>query len=176
MTREGLGWATLALLTLVILLLAIFRPTSPGQIVNEIRLAAGFDRYQAAMNEGDRLFAVGRAELRRAGENRELRESVYPFFEQSIASFDAARREAEGFYEDQAAQSRMADGCLALARALYEDGTGPWYRRNERDVLRRAREVVDQGLALPAIETRKRELLEELGTRIDRAITPWPIL
>ncbi len=173
---EALGWAALAALTALIVLLAVFRPTSAGQLFNEIRLAAGFDRYQAAMNEGDRLFALGRAELRMAGEDRERRESVYPRFEGAIASFAVARRESEGFYEDQAAQNRMAESYLSWARALYQDGTGPWYRINHRPTLRRARALVDEGLALPDIETRRRKLLEDLGTRIDRAITPWPIL
>ncbi len=173
---EGAGWAALAAITLAIILLAIFRPTSAGHLVNEIRLAAGFDRYQAALSEGDRLRAVARAELNRAGDDRDRRENVYPYFEQAIESFEAARQEAEGFHEDQAAQNRMAETYLAWARALYRDGTGAWYRPNERDVLRRARRVVDEGLALPAIETQRRTLLDDLGERIDRAITPWPIL
>ena len=173
---EGIGWAAFAALTLATLLLAIFRPTSAGQLVNEIRLAAGFDRYQAALSEGDRLHALATAELRLAGDDRTRRETVYASWEEAIRSYEAARIEAEGFHEDQVVQNRMAQSCLAWARALYRDGTGPWYRPNERDVLRRARELVDEGLALPAIETRRRALLEELGKRIDRAITPWPIL
>jgi hypothetical protein len=173
---EGVGWAALAALTLATILLAAFRPTSAGQLVNEIRLAAGFDRYQAALSEGDRLHALAVAEVRRAGDDRARRESLYPYWEQAIQTYQTAREEAEGFHEDQVVQNRMAATYLAWARALYRDGTGPWYRPNERDVLRRARGLVDEGLALPAIETSRRALLEELGTRIDRAITPWPIL
>jgi len=173
---EGAGWATLAILTLAVVLLAVFRPVSAGQLYNQIRLAAGFDRYQAAMNEGDRLFALGRAELRLAGDDRERRLTVYRHFEESAASFAAARRMAEGFYEEQQAQNRMADAYLAWAHGLYTDGTGPWYRINHRPTLRRAREIVDEALALPSIEGGRRAHLEELGEEIDRAITPWPIL
>ena len=58
---------------------------------------------------------------------------------------------------------------------LHEDGTGKWYQRNDERTLRAAREIVDRGLALPDIPGDQRVELEELGTRIDRAITPWPI-
>jgi len=173
---EWAGWAALGLLTIAILILAIFRPTSPGQLVNEIRLAAGVDRYQAAMNEGDRLYSTARAEIRLTGPDPAGRRSVYRLFAESIQHFQTARQESEGFYEDQRAQNGMADSYYAWAQALHEDGTGPWYKPNDRSTLRRARELVDEALALPNITGDRREGLDDLGTKIDRAITPWPIL
>jgi hypothetical protein len=173
---EWAGWAALGLLTVAILILALFRPTSPGQLVNEIRLAAGVDRYQAAMNEGERLYSTGRAEIRLAGTDPAARTPVYRLFAQSIEHFQTARGESEGFYEDQRAQNAMADAYHAWAQALHEDGTGPWYKPNDRTTLRQARELVDEALALPDITGDRRVGLEDLGTKIDRAITPWPIL
>jgi hypothetical protein len=96
--------------------------------------------------------------------------------EQAAARYEIARAEAEGFYEDQRAQSRLARTYHLWARSLHEDGTGEWYQRNDEETLRRAREIVDQALALPDIPGDQRVELEELGTRIDRALTPWPIL
>lgn len=173
---EAIGWGALAAMTLAIVLLALFRPTSPGQLVDEIRLAAGVDRYQAAMNEGDRLYSLARAELRVAGSEPETRQPIYRMFAESIEHFGVARGEAEGFYEDQRAQNGMADSYYAWAQALHEDGTGPWYKPNERTTLRQAEELVNEALALPNISGDRRVGLEELGTRIHRAITPWPIL
>lgn len=173
---EWAGWGALAALTAAILLLAIFRPTSPGQLMDEIRLAAGVDRYQAAMNEGDRLYSTGRAELRMVGSDLAARQSLYRMFAESIRHFQTAREEAEGFYEDQRAQNGMADSYYAWAQALHEEASGPWYQPNDRPTLRRARELVDEALALPSITGDRRAALEELGKRIDRAITPWPIL
>ena len=173
---EWAGWAVLGLLTVAILILAIFRPTSPGQLVNEIRLAAGVDRYQAAMNEGERLYSTGRAEIRLTGNDPAVRAPVYRLFSESIRHFQIARQESEGFYEDQRAQNAMADSYYAWAQALHEDATGPWYKPNDRSMLRRARELIDEALALPDITGDRRVGLEDLGTKIDRAITPWPIL
>ena len=173
---EWAGWAALFGVTLVILLLGLFRPTTPGQLYDEIRLAAGVDRYQAAMNEGDRLYSTARAELRIVGTDPAGRASIYRMLAESEANFQIARQEAEGFYENQRAQDALADVYLVWARSLYEDGTGAWYRPNERPTLRRAREIVDEGLALPHVTGDRREELRDLGKRIDRAITPWPIL
>lgn len=173
---EWAGWGALAVLTLVILLLALFRPTTPGQLYDEIRLAAGVDRYQAAMNEGDRLYSTARAELRIVGSDPTGRQSIYRMLAESEAHFQTARQEAEGFYENQRAQNGLADVYLVWARSLHEDGTGAWYVPNERATLRRAREIVDEGLALPHITGDRREELRDLGKRINRAITPWPIL
>jgi hypothetical protein len=174
---EWAGWALLALLTLAVMAMALFRPTDPAGVLNEIRLAAGFDRYEAAMDEGDRIHSTVVAELRRtAKDDVERRASLYPMLEQAAARYEIARAEAEGFYEDQRAQSRLARTYLLWARSLHEDGTGEWYRRNDEETLRRAREIVDQALALPDIPGDQRVELEELGTRIDRALTPWPIL
>jgi hypothetical protein len=173
---EWAGWAALAALTFAILLLAIFRPTSPGQLMDEIRLAAGVDRYQAAMNEGDRLYSTARAEIRLVGNDPAARQSVYRMFAESIGHFQTAREEAEGFYEDQRAQNGMADSYYAWAQALHEEATAPTFQPNDRPTLRRARELVDEALALPDITGERRVALEEIGERIDRSITPWPIL
>ncbi|MFN2421189.1 MAG: hypothetical protein ABR527_07385 [Gemmatimonadota bacterium] len=173
---EWAGWGALGVLTLVILLLALFRPTTPGQLYDEIRLAAGVDRYQAAMNEGDRLYSTARAEIRIVGSDPTGRQSIYRMLAESEANFQTARQEAEGFYENQRAQDALADVYLVWGRSLHEDGTGAWYVPNERATLRRAREIVDEGLALPHITGDRREELRDLGKRINRAITPWPIL
>lgn len=176
--REAAGWALLALLTVAILGLALFRPTDPRAIVNEIRLAAGFDRYQAARDEGDRLYGTAVAEIRRADpDDREAREAAYPLLERAVERFRTARGEAEGFYEDQAAQIRMGNALGKWARELYRDGTNhAWYRRNDVATLRKARDLVDEALALPNLTGSQRTELEALGEKIDRAITPWPIL
>lgn len=174
---EWAGWALLALLTLAVVGMSILRPTDPAGVLNEIRLAAGFDRYEAAMDEGDRIHSTVVAELRRtAKDDLEGRASLYGMLEQAAERYEVARREAEGFYEDQRAQIRLARTYLLWARSLHEDGTGAWYQRNDEETLRRARQIVDQGLALPDIPGDRRVALEELGTRIDRALTPWPIL
>jgi hypothetical protein len=174
---EWAGWALLALLTLAVAGMSILRPTDPAGVLNEIRLAAGFDRYEAAMDEGDRIHSTVVAELRRtAKDDLEGRASLYGMLEQAAERYEVARREAEGFYEDQRAQIRLARTYLLWARSLHEDGTGAWYQRNDEETLRRARQIVDQGLALPDIPGDRRVALEELGTRIDRALTPWPIL
>ncbi|HJR53778.1 MAG TPA: hypothetical protein VJ982_08675 [Gemmatimonadota bacterium] len=174
---EGAGWALLALLTLAVAALAVLRPTDPAGVLNEIRLAAGFDRYEAALDEGDRIHSTVVAELRRTPKgDLEAREALYGMLEQAAQRYEIARRESEGFYENQRAQIRLARTYLLWARSLHEDGTGAWYERNDEETLRRARAVVDQGLALPDIPGDRRVALEELGTRIDRALTPWPIL
>lgn len=173
---EWAGWGALAALTLVSVLLAVFRPTTPGQLLNEIRLAAGVDRYQASMNEGDRLYSLSVAELRLAGSDPAARQAIYRMLAEAARHFRTARREAEDFYENQRAQNALADVHLVWARALHEDGTGAWYRPNDRPTLRRARELVDEALALPDISGERREEFRKLGRSIDRAITPWPIL
>lgn len=173
---EWAGWAALALVTLVILLLAALRPTDPGSIVNEIRLAAGFDRYEASMQEGDRLYARAVAELRLVGDDDEGREALLEMLAQAADRFRAARREAEGFHEDQRAQIEIARVHYVWARELLRAGDRPWYRRDDTGTLERAREVVDEALALPDLPGEVRNDLEEMGTRIDRALTPWPIL
>lgn len=174
---ESSGWALLALLTLAVAALAILRPTDPAGVLNEIRLAAGFDRYEAALDEGDRIHSTVVAELRRTPkDDLEAREALYGMLEEAAQRYEIARREAEGFYEDQRAQVRLARTYMLWARSLHEDGTGAWYQRNDEETLRRARAVVDQGLALPDIPGDRRVALEEQGTRIDRALTPWPIL
>lgn len=173
---EWAGWALLALLTLTVALLAILRPTNPDAIVNEIRLAAGFDRYQAAMDEGDRLFARATAEFRLAEAGEVDLSTEYAMLAEAAGKFRLAREEAEGFGEDQQAQIRLLEVYHAWAKALHAEGTGTWYERNDEETLRRARSIVDQGLALPNITGAQRVRMEELGTRIDRALTPWPIL
>lgn len=173
---EWAGWALLGLLTLSIALLALLRPTHPDAILNEIRLAAGFDRYQAAMDEGDRLFARATAEFRlsQAGETDLSME--YGMLADAARRFQQARQEAEGFGEGQRAQIRLLEVYHAWAKALHAEGTGAWYERNDEVTLRRARALVDRGLALPSITGEQRVRMEELGTKIDRALTPWPIL
>ena len=174
---EGAGWALLGLLTFAVAALAILRPTDPAGVLNEIRLAAGFDRYEAAMDEGDRIHSTVVAELRRtAKDDLEGRESLYAMLEQAADRYEIARRESEGFHENQRAQIRLARTYMLWARSLHEDGTGAWYERNDEETLRSARAIVDRGLALPDIPGDRRVELEELGTRIDRALTPWPIL
>ncbi|CAN5877831.1 hypothetical protein BH20GEM1_BH20GEM1_19670 [soil metagenome] len=174
---EWAGWALLALLTLAVMAMALFRPTDPAGVLNEIRLAAGFDRYEAGLDEGDRIYSTVVAELRRTPKDDvERRASLYPMLEQAAARYEIARAGAEGFCEGQRAQSRLARTYFLWARSLHEDGTGAWYRGNDEETLRRAREIVDQGLALPDIPGDQRVELGELGTRIDRALTPWPIL
>jgi len=173
---EWAGWALLAVLTATILALAIFRPTDPSAIVNEIRLAAGFDRYQAAMNEGDRFFSRATADFRMAVRTDDDRSTEYAMLAEAEQRFLTARSEAEGFGEDQRAQIRLLELYYAWARARYLDGTGEWYRRNDRTILESARELAERGLALPNITGSQRERMADLKTRIDRAITPWPIL
>jgi hypothetical protein len=173
---EWAGWALLALLTATVLALAIFRPTDPGTIVNEIRLRAGFDRYQAAMNEGDRLYSHATADARMSVRSDDDRSTEYAMLAEAEQRFLTARREAEGFGEDQRAQIRLLDVYYAWAQALYLDGTGEWYRRNDRTVLEPALELAERGLALPNITGGQRGRMTDLKTRIDRAITPWPIL
>lgn len=173
---EWAGWGLLALLTLAILLLALLRPTNPDAIVNEIRLAAGFDRYQAAMNEGDRLFARATSEFRLSRAGDEDLSIEYGMLAEAAVKFRMARQEAEGFGEDQRAQIRLGETHYVWAKALLDEGTGPWYRGNDEETLERARGLVDQALALPNLTGEQRVRLEDLGTRIDRAITPWPIL
>ncbi len=174
---EWAGWGVLGLLTLAILFLAIFRPTDPDAILNEIRLAAGFDRYQAAMNEGDRLFGLATADFRlsKAGEDANLREE-FRMLAEAASLYQRARGEAEGFPEDQRAQIKLFEAYYAWAKALHARGTGKWYQRNDETTLKRARELADRALALPGITGEQRERIETLGTKIDRALTPWPIL
>lgn len=174
---EGAGWTLLAVLTLAVAALSILRPTDPAGVLNEIRLAAGFDRYEAAMDEGDRIHSTVVAELRRTPtDDLDARNALYGMLEEAAERYEVARRESEGFYEDQRAQIRLARTYMLWARSLHEDGTGAWYERNDEETLRRARRVVDRGLALPDIPGDRRVALEEMGTRIDRALTPWPIL
>lgn len=174
---EGAGWVLLVFLTLAVVGMALLRPTDPAGMLNEIRLAAGFDRYEAALDDGDRIHGTVVAELRRTEkDDLERRRSLYAMLEQSAERYEIARQEAEGFYEDQRAQIRLARTYLLWARSLHEDGTGKWYQRNDEETLRRARQIVDQALALPDIPGDRRVALEEQGTRIDRALTPWPIL
>jgi len=173
---ERFGWVGLAVLTLAIFLLALFRPTDPHAVVNRLRLAAGFDRYQAALDEGDRNFSLAMAMRRRVKEEPESREPLYELLDRAVEHFAEARDEAEGFHEDQRAQIRMAEAYHQWARMLHADATGPWYRRNDVETLERARDLVDRALALPVITGDQRRRLEELGTNIDRAITPWPVL
>lgn len=173
---EQAGWGLLALLTLAILLLAILRPTNPDAIVNEIRLAAGFDRYQAAMDEGDRLFARATAEFRLTRAGEEDLSTEYGMLAEAADRFSQARQEAEGFGEDQRAQIRLGETYYVWAKALLDEGTGEWYRGNDEETLERARALVDRALALPNVTGEQRVRMEDLGTRIDRALTPWPIL
>lgn len=171
------GWALLALLTAAVAAMAILRPTDPAGVLSEIRLAAGFDRYEAALQDGDRIHSTVVAELRRvADDDLERREGLYELLARAAERYEVARREAEGFHESQRAQQRLARTYELWARSLHADGTGAWYQRNDEPTLRRARELVDRGLALPDIPGDQRVSLEELGTRIDRALTPWPIL
>lgn len=173
---EWAGWALLSALTLATLLMAVFRPTDPEALVNEIRLAAGFDRYQAAMDEGDRLFARATAEFRLSEAGEVDLATEYAMLAEAARRFRLAREEAEGFGEDQQAQIRLLEVYHAWAKALHAEGTGAWYQRNDEETLKRARALVDQGLALPNITGEQRVRMEGLGTRIDRALTPWPIL
>ena len=171
-----MGWALLVLVSLTIVLLAVFRPTHPTTIINEIRLAAGFDRYQAAMDEGDRLFGRATAEFRMSEAGETDLSAEYGMLAEAARRFQQARGEAEGFGEDQRAQIRLLEVYYVWARALHAEGTGKWYQRNDRETLEQARARVDQGLALPNITGEQRVRMEELGTKIDRALTPWPIL
>ncbi|MGH8545312.1 MAG: hypothetical protein ACREX3_17140 [Gammaproteobacteria bacterium] len=173
---EWAGWALLTLLTVTVVLLALLRPTNPDAIFNEIRLAAGFDRYQAAMDEGDRLFARATAEFRMSQAGEVDLSTEYGMLAQAAEGFRLAREEAEGFGEDQRAQIRLVEVYHAWAKALHAEGTGSWYEGNDEETLKRARAIVDQGLALPNITGEQRVRMEELGTKIDRALTPWPIL
>lgn len=175
---EWAGWGLLAALTLVTLLLAVFRPTDPASIVHEIRLAAGFDRWQAGMDEGNRLYSVASAELRWRGEDLEpeQRREVYAILAQAVERYAVARQAADGFHEDQQAQIAAGRAYYLWAKDLYEVGTGKWYQRNDERALREARELVDEALALPNLTGSQRVALERLGTGIDRALTPWPIL
>ena len=100
----------------------------------------------------------------------------YAMLAEAAERFRLAREEAEGFGEDQQAQIRLLEVYHAWAKALHAEGTGTWYERNDEETLKRARAIVDQGLALPNITGAQRVRMEELGTRIDRALTPWPIL
>lgn len=177
LTLEWAGWALLVLLTLTVVALALLRPTDPTGVLNEIRLAAGFDRYEAAMSDGDRIYSTVAAELQMTrGSDLDQRQSLYALLARSAERFEIARQEAEGFHEDQRAQIRLARTYQLWARSLLEDGTGKWYLRNDNETLRQARALVDRALALPDIPGDQRVSLEELGTRIDRALTPWPIL
>jgi hypothetical protein len=128
------------------------------------------------MEEGDRIHSTVVAELSRVGDaDLERRQGLYELLRDRRIAYEAARREAEDYYEDQRAQARLARTCLLWARSLHEDGTGKWYSgttkprapgpRAGRPRARPSRHSGDQ-----------RESLEELGTRIDRALTPWPIL
>lgn len=175
---EWAGWATLAVLTAAILMLALLRPTDPGSIVNEIRLAAGFDRYQAAMNEGERLYATAVAEFRvaRPRDDPEGRTALYRMLSEASERFSLAREEAEDAHEDRRAQFGIAKTHYVWARELKREADRPWYRRDDTETLERALEVVDRALALPDLPPGSREELEELRTEIERAITPWPIL
>lgn len=174
---EWAGWALLGLLTLAVVGLALLRPTDPAGVINEIRLAAGFDRYEAAMADGDRVYSTVVAELRQVDDaDLEQRRSLYALLARAAERYRVAREEAEGFYENQRAQARLARTYLLWARSLHQDGTGKWYERNDAGTLRQAREIVDRGLALPDIPGDQRVDLEALGTKIDRALTPWPIL
>lgn len=174
---EWAGWGLLAALTIVILLLAFLRPTDPGSIVHEIRLAAGFDRYEAAMQEGDRMYATAVAELRLVDDDDEQgREALLQMLARAADRFRTARQEAEGFHEDQRAQIEIARVHYTWARELLERADRPWYRRDDVESLERALEIVDQALALPDLPGDVRNDIEEMRTRIERAITPWPIL
>lgn len=174
---EWAGWGLLAALTVVILLLAFLRPTDPGSIVNEIRLAAGFDRYEAAMQEGNRIYATAVAELRRVDDDDDAgREALLQMMARAADQFRTARQEAEGFHEDQRAQIEIARVHYAWARELLKRADQPWYRRDDVESLERAMEIVDEALALPDLPGEVRNDLEEMRTRIERAITPWPIL
>jgi len=173
---EWAGWGLLALLTVAILLLALLRPTNPDAIVNEIRLAAGFDRYQAAMDDGDRLFGRATAEFRLSRAGEEDLSIEYGMLADAAARFRLARDEAEGFGEDQRAQIRLGETYYVWAKALLDEGTGPWYRGNDEETLERGRALTDQALLLPNLTGEQRVRLEDLRTRIDRALTPWPIL
>jgi hypothetical protein len=173
---EWAGWGLLAVLTLVIMLLAFLRPTNPDAIVNEIRLAAGFDRYQAAMDEGDRLFGRATAEFRLSRAGEEDLSIEYSMLADAAARFRLARDEAEGFGEGQRAQIRLGETYYVWAKALLDEGTGPWYRGNDEETLERGRALIDQALLLPNLTGEQRVRLEDLRTRIDRALTPWPIL
>jgi hypothetical protein len=129
------------------------------------------------MSDGDRIYSTVVAELQRTEkDDLEQRGSLYALLARSAERYAIARRESEGFYEDQRAQIRLARCYQLWARSLLEDGTGAWYERNDEETLRRARAVVDRALALPDIPGDQRVALEELGTKIDRALTPWPIL
>lgn len=173
---EAAGWGLLAILTAGVAAMAILRPTDPAGALNEIRLAAGFDRYEAAIAEGDRIRSTVVAELGRLeGNDLERRRGLYELLARAEERYAVARAEAEGFHENQRAQQRLARTYLLWAGSLHQDGTGTWYQRNDEGTLRSAREIVDRGLALPDIPGDQRVQLEELGTRIDRAITPWPI-
>ncbi|HUP19772.1 MAG TPA: hypothetical protein VM778_07435 [Gemmatimonadota bacterium] len=175
---EWTGWGLLGATTLITLLLAVFRPTDPASIVNEIRLAAGFDRWQAGMDEGDRLYRVASAELRWRGDELEpeQRREVHAMLAEAVERYETARESAEGFHEDQQAQIAAGRAYYRWAGDLYQVGTGRWYQRNDELALREARELVDRALALPNLTGSQRVALERLGTSIDRALTPWPIL
>lgn len=174
---EWVGWGTLVLLTLTIVALAALRPTDSRQVVNEIRLAAGFDRYETALQEGNRVFsrAIEHASLMEGGDpgDARLRDQALARAEEH---FLIARSEAEGNGEDWRVQARLADLYYSWARVLLEEATGHWYERNDIPTLERARELVDKGLALPDISPAERGRLEKIGGKIDRAITPWPII
>lgn len=171
------GWTLLGFLTLAIFFLAIFRPTDPDAILNEIRLAAGFDRYQAAMNEGSRLFGRATADFRLSAAEEGADLTIeYGMLAEAGRHFQTAREEAEGYGEDQRAQIKLLEVYYAWAKALHAEGTRRWYQQNDEKTLVRARELVDRGLALPNITGEQRERMKELETDIDRALTPWPIL
>jgi len=173
---EWAGWGLLAVLTATTLLLALLRPTGPGEILNEIRLAAGVDRYAAAMAEGNRLYSGAAAALRTAPEDPRQRTRAYEALGQAVERFRQAREHAENWGEDQRAQIGIGNALYVWARELLKDASGPWYRGNDEATLERAQDLVDEALALPAITGGQRVRLEALRKKIHRAITPWPIL
>ena len=173
---EWLGWGALTVLTVAIAGLAILRPTDPDAILSEIRLAAGFDRYQAAMDEGHRLYSRATADFRMAGPSEDDRSVEYRMLADAERLFLTARAEADGHAEDVRAQRQLVAVYHAWAGALHADGTGPWYRRSDRETLERARDIAVRGLALRDITEDQRQRMQGLKTKIDRALTPWPIL
>lgn len=170
---EVAGWTLLAGLTLAVLLLAVLRPTHPDAILNEIRLAAGFDRYQAAIDEADRLYSVAISGRRLAREGDHSEE--FRLLAAAEERYQLAREEAENFSENQNAQIRLLEVYHVWARTLHRDARGEWYERDDEPVLEEALAIVDRGLALPHITGAQRVRMEELRARIARSLR-WPIL